>query len=75
MHPASCGRPRTSANEDSSQIRRPRADRLSNRSSDRIGAIRATAAWSRNVRLIWDCDMEPACHTEIHCAEKKIVPW
>ena len=26
--------------------------------------MRATAASLRNVRLIWDCDMEPACHTE-----------
>ena len=62
MQPASRGRPAASKNENSSQIRRPRALRLSNRSRDRIADIRETAASSRKVRLIWDCAMPPYYH-------------
>ena len=59
MQPTSCGRPRASTNENSSQIRCPKARRLSNCSWDRIDATRAAAAPSRNVRPSWDCDMAP----------------
>ena len=33
--------------------------------------MRATAASSRKVRLIWDCDMEPACHAENPLSRQK----
>ena len=59
MQPTSCERPRASTKENSSQIRHSKARRLSNCSWDRIDATRGTAAPSRNVQLIWDCDMEP----------------
>ena len=57
MQPASCRRPRVSTKENSPQILRAKARRLSNRSCERIATIRKRAASSRSVRLIWDWAM------------------
>ena len=57
MQPATWRRPVASTTENSAQMRRPRARRLSNFSCDRIAAIRETATSSRRVRLIWDSAM------------------
>lgn len=57
MNSFSAYRPAASKNENSWQIRHPKARRLPNCSCDRIAATRSRSVAPRKVRLIRDCAM------------------